>query len=309
MWNSLKVLLFFISVSCFATIPESSLNYRGSTFSYYANNDLMKANAFIEHAIITIHGSERNADTYFNSILGIATKLNKVSKTLVISPHFKIPGDQIGESELTWSDEGWLRGNQSLKNAEISSFEIMDNFINLLLDHHNFPNLKNIVITGHSAGGQFTQRYAVGTTTEDKSNSIKIHYVVANPGSYVYLTAKRGNEIPASPECAYNDYKYGLDNLNLYMKRLPIKNLIDQYVSRDVTYLLGELDNVSEGIDQSCEARYQGDTRLHRGQNFKIQLDSEFPMNHHHIAIVPGVSHTQWGMYNSLIGTDVLFNF
>lgn len=307
MTKYLYLALFLLSFSVFATIPESSLTFKGNLFSYYANQDLLKANHEIETAVIVVHGSERNADTYFNSMVGVATKIGKIQNTIVIAPHYKEANDVKKPGEFSWSPEGWLSGAPSLINRTVSSFEIIDHFVDLLANSALYPKLKTIVITGHSAGGQLTQRYALGNISDVKYKAIHFKYVVANPGSYTYLSAKRNFEIPVRPACAYNDYKYGLDNLNAYMKRIPVKTMITLYIYRDVTYLLGELDNVAEGIDQDCPARYQGDTRLHRGQNFKAELDFEFPTNSHDLAIVPAVAHTQWGMYNSATGTNAIF--
>lgn len=298
-------LLILVSFNALATIPESLLVYKGNVFSYYTSSDLAKTNTAIDTAIISIHGSERNADTYFNTMVGIATKLNRANRTLVIAPHYKIASDKLLPKELTFTAEGWLSGNSSLVNKTLSSFEVMDYLVSLVAK--NFPNVKTLVLTGHSAGGQFVQRFAIGSIAQITFKNIHFKYVVANPGSYAYLNAKRNFVIPQAPTCAYNDYKYGLDNLNTYMKRIPTKTLVSLYVNRDVTYLLGELDNTSADIDQACPAKYQGDTRLHRGQNFKASLDADFPANVHDLVIVPAVAHTQWGMYNSPAGTKVLF--
>src|SRR5262249_51528255 len=61
-----------------------------------------------------------------------------------------------------------------------------------------FPNLKLIVVTGHSAGGQFTHRYAAATHVE-KQIRIPMRYVVANPSTYLYLDETR---LRASATCA-----------------------------------------------------------------------------------------------------------
>ena len=99
-------------------------------------------------------------------------------------------------------------------------------------DKTNFPNLKEIVITGHSAGGQLAQHYAVGSALDQTYPEIHFRYVVANPGSYLYLTKKRPFKGPA--RCAYNDYKFGLDNLNPYMSKRPAAQMISDYLKKDV---------------------------------------------------------------------------
>ncbi|MGH7289199.1 MAG: hypothetical protein ACREI8_14395 [Myxococcota bacterium] len=71
------------------------------------------------------------------------------------------------------------------------------------------------------AGGQFVQRYAAGTPTVERHPGIAFRFVVANAGSYLYLSPEREVPgalgtfaVPASSQqaaCPYwNDYKYGL---------------------------------------------------------------------------------------------------
>ncbi len=300
--SSAVLLYSFVSL---ALPPETLMNYKDGVFSHFTSQDLKEANANIEQAIITIHGSERNAHTYFNSVEAMTKKMNQMEKTIVISPHFKEAWDARTGMEFYFSPEGWLSGDPDLGTKGVSSFEIMDGMIALLADKNKFPNLKRITLTGHSAGGQLVQRYAAGSDIDVNYPDIKFRYIVANPGSYVYLTANR----PVTPQvrCAFNDYKYGLDKLNSYMGKFSVMQIQKRYTAKEIVYFLGEQDIRSDDIDQACPARYQGDTRLARGKNFKSQLDKEFPEAKHFIFTVPGVGHTQYGMYTSEQGLKVLF--
>jgi hypothetical protein len=306
MLKLLIVLQFaFISLSAFALPVESGITYKGSFFSYFSSHDLKTADLKVERVVLSIHGSERNANTYYNSIEAMAKKYQALDKTILIAPHFKVSSDPLLAKELSWDWEGWLRGDESLNNYQVTSFDLMDYIIGLMTDKTNFPNLKEIVLTGHSAGGQLVQRYAAGTSLDEKYKDVKFRYVVANPGSYLYLTNKRPFKV--AERCNFNDYKFGLDHLNSYMDRVPKAKIISQYLSKNVIYFLGESDNIAEGIDQSCPAQYQGKTRLERGQSYKAQLDGEFSQNQHKIITVPNVGHTQYGMYTSELGQKVLF--
>lgn len=305
-------LLIIITLNAWAQLPSiSTLDIEKKTFSFYTNHNIKTSNSLIEKAIITIHGSVRNADTYFKSVWGLSKKFNVEEKTIVISPKFKISGDQRLPNEIVYSYEGWWIGNDSLR-AKISSFSVIDHFIKLLSNKNKFPKLKELIITGHSAGGHLVQRLALGSVEDLNINDLNIKYVVANPGTYAYLNAYRpvGHmpgvfEVP-NVRCNYNAWKYGLASLNNYMKRYPIKGLIDNYLQRDVTYFLGEND-IGQ-VEQNCMASIQGPTRYARGKNFKDHLDQFFPSNKHDIVIVPGVGHTQYGMYNSEAGKKLLFN-
>lgn len=294
----------FWSLTVLALPVETTMSYKKHVFSHFVSHNLTDHNSKIEKVILSIHGSERNADTYYKSIEAMATREGVIEKTIIISPHFKEAHDALRPQELYFSSEGWLSGDEALNNPAIISFEIMDHMISLLADKKTFPNLKEIVMTGHSAGGQLIQRYAAGSEIDKNFPSIHFRYIVANPGSYLYLTKTR--PIKSNGRCNYNDYKYGLDRLNSYMQK-NLSKIKAQYAAKEVIYFLGEQDIISENIDQSCPAQYQGKNRLERGRFYKAQLEIEIPQAKHHLITVPGVGHTQYGMYTSTLGQKVLF--
>lgn len=308
------LLLLLVSTQAIAAIPApSTIAINNKIFSFYANKNIESLNTNVEHAIITIHGSARNPDTYFKSVWGLSKKLNVEDKTLVVSPHFKITGDKLLPNELKFSYEGWWIGNQSLEGSSTSSFSVIDFFIKHLGNQNLFPNLKTLVITGHSAGGHLTQRLALGSQADLNIHHLDIKYVVANPGTYAYLTNKRpvsGQigifEVPRRPRCAYNRYKYGMEQRNAYMSKDTVPNMAKRFIQRNVVYLLGEND--TGDVEQTCQAQYQGAHRYARGLNFKAHVDEEFPNNIHSLVTVPAVGHTQYGMYTSVVGKKVLFN-
>jgi pimeloyl-ACP methyl ester carboxylesterase len=297
----------------FTTLPFKG----GKYFSYATNFELNQVNTEIEQAIIVVHGSALNFETYFKTMQTLANQQKLDRSTLVIAPHYRTNTESplAPANELLWTDEGWLRGDPALNLKKLSAFQVIDQFIELLENKNNFPKLKTIILTGHSAGGQLTQRYAVGTEIDFKHPTTRFRFIVANPGSYVYLSDKRlsSNEpgifsTPKNPGCAYNDYKYGMDNPNAYMKQVPKDRAVKNNLNRDVTYLLGEQDTLIEDFDLTCPALLQGPYRYLRGINFKASLDFEFPGHSHQLISVPGVGHTQWGMYASPLGVESIFS-
>ena len=52
-------------------------------------------------------------------------------------------------------------------NANLTSYDFMDAIVRALTRKENFPNLKSIVISGHSAGGQFATRYGMANQIHD----------------------------------------------------------------------------------------------------------------------------------------------
>lgn len=74
-----------------------------------------------------------------------------------------------------------------VKAESVSSFDVMDEFLRAAVV--KFPNLEDIVIIGHSAGGQFVHRYVwmnVGVHEQLEASGIHIRYVPTNPGGYAF---------------------------------------------------------------------------------------------------------------------------
>jgi hypothetical protein len=300
-------LLCLVSVVHALEVKKLELN---SAFLTYYQNHQDSVSPNIENLIITVSGSERNAETYLKTMDAITKKLQVNEKTLIIAPHFKINGDVIAAKEMVYSYEGWWIGDQTLlPNKLNSSFDSIDVLIKKYSDKKRFPKLKNVILTGHSAGGHLVQRFALGTRLNEAKLGVNIKFVVSNPGTYVYLNDKRWKndelKVPLRPSCQYNRYKYGLDNLNPYMSRTTISLMIESYLKRDVTYFLGEKD--VGNVEQSCEAQFQGANRFVRGRNFKAFMDQEFPRHGHEMVVVPGIGHTQHGMYNSREAEETIF--
>src|SRR5439155_17668182 len=100
--------------------------------------------------------------------------------------------DALAANEVNWPCNGnsWRAGGIAIGNAKLTSFDFADEILRKLADRQTFPNLKAIVVAGHSAGGQFVTRYEMANQLHDKLG-VPITYVVANPSSYAYLDAQR----------------------------------------------------------------------------------------------------------------------
>src|SRR5438445_52472 len=73
---------------------------------------------------------------------------------------------------------------------KLTSFDFVDEILRKLANKQVFPNLKAIVVAGHSAGGQFVDRYAMANQVHDKVG-VPVTYIVSNPSSYAYLDRMR----------------------------------------------------------------------------------------------------------------------
>jgi hypothetical protein len=183
--------------------------------------------------------------------------------------------------------------------------------------------LKAIVVTGHSAGGQFTHRYAAASRAE-KSAGVPIRYVVSNPSTYLYLDNTR---LRASAACSekggctgafdtfaegrncttFNRWRNGLEARAGYAAKVSDADLRSQLAGRDVVYLLGELDTLPRyGFDSSCPAMAQGPDRLSRGVAYWNYINSKFGAKHK-LVVVPACGHNGRCMYTADASLPVLF--
>jgi len=253
-----------------------------------------------------------------------AAKLsNKVSSTLIIAPHFSIDADSLSRSdrEVYWrASNHWKRGNKSTRNhkTRVSSFEVVDEILQGLVHSNRYPNLKKIVIAGHSAGGQFLQRYVAGHPEVNSSKAIPIRYVIANPGRYFYFNEMRPgpdfNGTFTKPrdvgDCDYNRYEYGMARRNNYMSRVSAETLINRFRQRDIILLLGNKDNDPDhrSLSTRCGAVLQGRHRLERGLLFKAHIDHYYSPHHMRVVRVPNAGHSSRQMFQSKEGRGVLFD-
>ena len=270
----------------------------------------------IERAVIVLHGRLRNAPTYLRSIERAANQSKERSKTLLIAPQFldekDIVAHHLPENVLRWHQNSWMEGATATDPKPISSFVVLDHILKRLSDSKLFPNLKEVVIAGHSGGAQVVQRYAMIGGKEDallNREGVKLRYVIANPSSYAYFSPQRPVPFDAARCPGFNDWKYGLQHLPAYAKGQRAEQLEQAYVLRDITYLLGQqdIDPNHPALDKRCEAEAQGAYRLIRGHNYFDYLKRRHPQLRQTLVEVPGVGHDGDAMFTSPEGQNVLF--
>lgn len=276
------------------TIEGRSLNYCG-------NGSIDKIPATVERVIFVVHGNDRSSCGVAASVLASANATQR-SHTLVVAPRFSTPADAGNDPRmLTWTADGWSRGDETVgSGVRLSSFAVFERLIDRVGD-------RPTVVAGFSGGGQYVNRFAASTSRQP------IRFVVTNPSSYLYFTAERpGAPADLARVCpSWNDYRYGLDNLNPYMAKVGPEKLKRNYLSHHVTYLLGTADKdiKSRSMDKGCEANAQGPQRLARGRAYHEHIlaqgaDPEL----HPIAYVERGNHNPMKMFNSRSGRQALFN-
>ncbi|MGD0788827.1 MAG: alpha/beta fold hydrolase [Terracidiphilus sp.] len=293
--------------------------------------DLSLPQPSVVRVLIVFHGKQRNADVYNESGFEAIKRAGRAGEgTLLITPQFleQVDIDAFGLSAnvLRWEPEQWMSGADDV-NAHISSFDAIDGIVTRLGDRRLFPNLKAVVLVGHSAGGQLLQRYAVAGRAGDVLESAGIHvrYVVANPSSYVYFSPERpelkskGEFTFAIPRktCSgeYNRWKYGALDPPRYAAAEDFAEVEKRYALREVVYLLGtgDTDPNHPALDKSCPGEDEGPYRFYRGKAYFRYLQVRHPeleaeSARQQLWAVPGVEHDGDKMLNSKCGLAALFD-
>ena len=296
-----------VTLDCTEWVPIGGSHERSMI---YRTHSLEKKNARIQRALIVIHGQGRNANDYFRTGVAAAFLAGALDDTIVISPRFassdgKSCKDSLSEGEINWrcSGDSWRSGATSVTDAKVTSYDFTDELLRKLARKAVFPNLKIIVVSGHSAGGQYVSRYAMSSTVHEILG-VPVSYVVSNPSSYAYLDETR----PSMPSCeAYNNWPYGMLSRKGYAARLTDEQLKTQFVSRPVVYLLGELDTLPlAGFDSSCPAMAQGPSRLERGKSYAEYINGKYGA-HHTLTQIPLCGHNARCMFTSDPALAILF--
>ena len=309
--------------------PSRSLVYR--------TYPLDKRNDAITRVLVSIHGAGRDADNYFRSTIAAGFLADALDNTLIISPRMASNDgagcrDVLATNEISWNCNSWRSGGPANSTPSVTSFDFLDEILRKVARKDLFPNVKTIVVVGHSAGGQVVNRYEMGNRVSE-GLGVPITYIVSNPSSYAYpdsvrptdaaftVTAHAPGYIPetapnASLYRAFNDahncttydrWPYGMRDRTGYTATETDDQLRRQLASRTTVYLLGQLDILPlAGFDGSCAAMAQGPTRLARGEAFSRLVNEKFGARHT-VTVVPLCGHNARCMYTSDIALPLLF--
>jgi pimeloyl-ACP methyl ester carboxylesterase len=264
--------------------------------------------------VVAVHGDSRNWLGYLDYLQGAAAAAEN-SNSILVAPQFvtaeEIEGQELTDQYLYWSSSGWKYGNLSLASPyarpfAYSSFAALDRLIESLVA--SYPSITEVVVAGHSAGGQFAQRYALSTRLPQAHQNVAFTFAPMNAGSYCYLDANRWSGSAFEPLSAeqqdeapgWNDYRYGLQRLNSYLGAVGASRLRAQFEDRRVIYALGTMDTDPDApnLDTSPAAQWQGRHRFERGRLFFGHLAAHYgsPPSSHLQLEVPGVGHSGRGM-------------
>jgi pimeloyl-ACP methyl ester carboxylesterase len=316
-----------------------ALGSNGARSLIYRTRSLDTRNDNIRRALIMVHGTNRNADHYFSTAVSSAFLAGALDDSVVISPRIASAAgschDTLAPNEVSWSCTGdsWRSGGSAVTHPELTSFDFVDQILKKLANKNAFPNLRAIVVAGHSAGGQFVARYQMANRVHD-SLGVPVSYVVANPSSYAWPDATRpqmsGDAAPDAAKgawesekvhtnfsygsydasaCAnYDKWPAGLEQRTSgYTKGTSDDQLKKQLVSRKTTFLFGQVDVLPlGGFDSSCPAMAQGATRRARGEAY-VKYVNETLGAKHDVQIVPECGHNDRCVYTTDTVLRVVF--
>ncbi|KAK0203306.1 hypothetical protein DFS33DRAFT_1260387 [Desarmillaria ectypa] len=307
----------FPQVSDATAYPRWVVNQdNGAKLPVYQTSGLN--NSRITRAVIVLPGKNRDCWYYWNVMNNALYNATYHDPSIrrehisIMAPCFFTQPDMdagtTGDDVLLWGMTTWIDGKANILPSFVtnfSSFDVLDVLVAYYMDTHIFPNLNTVVVGGHSAGGQMTQRYA--TLRKSTENDNRLHFWIANPGSLCWLTEDR--PMPDSFCFDADKYKYGLaGNFPAYAisdtNRLGREGIISRYIGRNLHYAWGMADNGPGDI--SCQAFTQGRTHLERGRNFVAMLEDlagGIPALTT-IDWIEGVSHSNEDMMSSEAGID-----
>ena len=283
----------------------------------YRSHPVTNRNEAVTRALVVVHGAERSAATSYNIATDAARIAGEAANTLVIAPRFaanvgKACSDELGQNELNWNCDvvltDWRAGGLAINFQEIASFDVMDDILRILNQKDLFPNLRAIVVAGHSAGGQFVTNYQMANRVHD-SLDVKPTYVAANASAYAYPDQDR--PLPSKLEgCgSYADWPFGLAKRVGYAARLSESELSRQAIQRSATYLVGQMDvGILDkgGFYAKCEGQAQGMHLQSRGMEFAKHMREKYKASHDAI-VVRNCGHSESCMLTSLEAGPFLF--
>ncbi|WP_166827896.1 alpha/beta hydrolase [Thalassoroseus pseudoceratinae] len=300
---------------------------------YASDGPIDQSNDKITRIIVGIHSSGFDAEKCLRALLLAASKVRGATEsTLIVTPQFfdvNAIKQPIPQGLLAWKVSPY-RGSSlacigpQKEGIGFSAYDVMNQLLPAVANLERFRNLKTVVVCGHSAGGQMTQRYAI-TSKFRPPKGVSVRFVASGASSFAYLDSKRPRqqgqeivfeELPSEflekyPN--YNNWGYGLDARYRAFRRASDDYLRQRYAKRRVLYLCGSEDNNPNDstLSKAYGALLQGRQRLERMKLFfahLIDVYGEDIKKTHAMAIAEGVNHNGFDAYASNAGLKFLFD-
>lgn len=307
---------------------ENGTSTMGVVQPYFISDDVDYTQ--VKRVIVALPGKPRDSWKYANlfynarnwvynqSLYGV-----KQGEVMIIAPTVLNLDDQAaGGVEANWAAYNssiWQMGGvthyPNLTHS-VSFYSAMDKILDMAMNQTLFPKVNQLVVAGHSMGGQAVARYAL--LKREKKYDASVKYWIGNPGSWPWLQndtqAVTNAPLQCDPVELKNRWPYGLGyNLSVIPKYArsevmqDTQPFVQRFLQKQIHYGLALLDNGAG--DTHCQAQYQGANHLERGTNFVSMLSSlnnGWPANHS-LGFVAGVSHQDYPMIAATSSLDFIF--
>jgi Ca2+-binding RTX toxin-like protein len=254
----------------------------GTSFDVYT----YRPDGEINGILLTFHGSSRDAALNRDVAVSIADKMGYY----VVAPLF----DSARFDESEYQNGGIIKDGKLITDRDDWTVSYAKGFAAWGSAQAGLDSSDDVVLFGHSGGGQFLSRVAGYTAAGDDSGFDRM--IIANPSTHVWpsLTEK----VP-----------YGFGG---YFSATESEALLKDYLADPITIYLGSLDNDPNAPDlsRSAAAMRQGDDRLERGLNAynaaKAMAESKGWDFNWELVIADGVGHSVGGMARAPAMTDAI---
>lgn len=196
-------------------------------------------NNAIQRLVIIVSGANADAWNYHKDMLDALEAMNdpqiNTDSVAVLAPYFPndnhagtgfpynpngaTPDEKYPSPALVWYSTEWSGGANNQyppRLRTVSAYDALDQVVQYYGNKSIFPNMKHIVVSGHSMGAQMLHRYAaVGKTRTQLGVQVPVSYYIGNPSSFTWFTTDR----PLSTgKCssAFNNWREGLANYGTY---------------------------------------------------------------------------------------------
>lgn len=292
---------------CVQTVLLNGTTGSGA-FEFYSNYPIYEENAAWENltqAVIVVHGASHNPDDYFSYLTNTLNAESLSDNTVLIAPFFRNVATNSAD-DFYWSSTGWRDGKLSNNSNKISSFEVLDEIIEQLVDAEHFPVLDQIIITGQSSGGRFTHVFAPSNKSHELYPNIKFDYVVSESQYFYYPDGQRINEgtnqLYTPTGCSgYDIWPFGFNVTPEYLAGVTETNFNQKFITRTITYLLGNGTGSDPTLNtNNCSATLLGSSRYQRGENMFQYMELVYGATHNHSkTIANGITHNGSAIYQS----------
>jgi hypothetical protein len=207
-------------------------------------------------------------------------------------------------SAVVFKGSRWASGDVNqypTTRPGIASYAVIDQMIQYFDNRSVYPNMKQIVVAGHSLGAQFVNRYS--TVGNSLAITTPVSYWIGNPNSLLWLNASRPYD---TSSCAtYDDWRDGFSSYDVTygasVARSPTA-ILSNYNSRSIVFARGLNDFGDDSSD--CDPFTTG---FNRGDRFYNSIAWFPPTSKWNVDYVPGVGHDDEDMFLSLPGRTRLF--